>query len=123
VSGTAALLLLFIVLPIVVAPIVIAIVARRSPVLPPGMRISELLEHGEPGDAELLEWENKGPFLFDSRPMVAFHLSVRCDDEQFELDLTQSVPRQFVAGLSKGMMLDVRVSPDRTAGAIVLPMN
>ncbi len=122
-SASTALLLLFVVLPIIAAPIVVAIVARRSPALPAGLRISELLEHGEPATAELLEWKNKGPFLFDGRPMVAFRLAVRSSDEPFELIITQSVPRQLVARLSRGMTLDVRVSPDHIAGAIVLPIN
>ena len=119
-SGPAILLLLFIGLPIVVAPVVIWLVARQSPELPPALRISELLEHGEPAEAELLAWKNKGPFLLDSRPMVACHISVRGGEE---LVITQSIPRPVLNKFVKGMALDVRLSPDRTAGAIVLPMD
>jgi hypothetical protein len=120
-SATAQLLLLFVVLPLIVAPIVIAIVVRRAPTVPPGHLISELLENGEPAEAELIAWKNKGPFLLDGRPMVAFNLSVRSEDEAYQLVIVQSVPRPLIGRLVKGMTLDIRVSPDHTAGAIVLP--
>ncbi len=121
-SQTAALLLLFIVLPLVVAPIVIAFVARRSPALPPGFRTSELLLDGEPAEAELLAWKNKGPFLFDSRPMVEFKLAVRTDaGERIDLVIVQSFPRAVLSQLAEGMTLDIRLSADHTAGAIVPP--
>jgi hypothetical protein len=120
VSGSAVLLLLFIVLPIVVAPVVIWLVARQSPELPRALRISELLEHGEPADAELLAWKNKGPFLLDSRPMVACHVVVHGGEELF---ITQSIPRPVLNKFVKGMTLDIRLSADHTAGAIVLPMD
>jgi hypothetical protein len=123
VSSGTVLVLVFIVAPLVLAPIVIGIVARTSPEVPPELRISELLEHGEAAQAELLEWKRRGPFLFDSRPMVAFRLSVRAAGEPFELQLMQSVPRHFFNRLSKGMTLQVRVSPDHTAGAIVVPVD
>jgi hypothetical protein len=120
VSATAQLLLLFVVLPLVVAPVVVWIVVKRAPEVPAGMHISELLRDGEPAEAELIAWKNKGPFLFDSRPMVAFHLMVQ-GGEPFELFVMQSVPRPVINKLMKGMTLDVRVSPDHTAGAVVLP--
>ncbi|MBA3654083.1 MAG: hypothetical protein H0W70_07795 [Actinobacteria bacterium] len=116
-SQPAALLLLFVVLPLVVTPIVVAIVVRRSPDLPPEYRTSWLLEHGEPVSGELVSWKNKGPFLLDGRPMVAFVVLVAGE----RLDFTQSVPRHVVGELSEGMTLDVRVSPDRRAAAMILP--
>jgi hypothetical protein len=121
VSQTAALLLLFVVLPLIVTPLVVWIVVQRAPDVPAGYRISELLDHGEEANAELIEWKNKGPFLFDSRPMIAYRLSVRTDGEPYELLVTQSTPRDVVARLEQGMTLQVRVSRDRQAGAIVLP--
>jgi len=120
-SQNSAFLLLFVVLPVVMAPIVIALVARRSPDLPAPYRTSQLLLDGEPVRAELLEWKNKGPFLLDGRPMVAFKLQLV--GEATEMSITQSVPRPLIGGLKKGMILDVRVSPDRAAGAIVLPLH
>jgi hypothetical protein len=113
--------LLFVLLPLVLAPLVIWFVARHSPDVPKAYRTSELLLDGEPAQAELLEWKNKGPFLLDSRPMVAFKL--RIIGEDVEMSITQSVPKPLLSGLSEGMTLDVRLSPDRTAGAIVLPLH
>ena len=115
-STTAQLLLLFVVLPLIVTPIVVLIVVRRAPDLPEEYRISSLLDHGEPAQAELLEWKNKGPFLFDSRPMVSFRLKLEGGDE---LVVVQSTPRDVVGRLVRGMPVDVRLSRDRIAGAIV----
>ena len=118
-SGTAWLLLIFIVLPIVVTPFVVSFVARRSPDVPVEHRTSWLLDHGEPMEATLVSWKNKGPFMLDGHPMVAFKLDV----DGAPVDITQPVSRAVVSRLSEGMTLDVRVSPDRRAGAIVLPEN
>ena len=118
-STNAALLVIFVVLPLIVAPVVVMFVARRSPAVPPEHRTSWLLENGEPMSGELVSWKNKGPFLLDSRPMVAFVITV--DGER--VDITQSVPRGVIAKLSEGMTLDLRVSPDRRAAAIVLPVE
>lgn len=122
-SNSAALLLLFVVLPLIVTPIVVAVVVRRSPDLPAEYRISALLDHGEPATAELLAWKNKGPFLLDSRPMVEYKLAVRTSAEPFELSVTQSTPRGAIAQLRPGMTLEVRLSADGRVGAIVLPMD
>jgi hypothetical protein len=123
-SGTAQLLLLFVVLPLAVAPVVVWIVARRAPELAPGLRTSELLRDGEPARAELLSWKDKGPSFLDRRPMVAFQLSVQPADqpgaEPFQLTVTQSVPRVLLKDFREGMTVDVRLSPDRSTGAIVL---
>jgi hypothetical protein len=121
-SDSAALLLLFLVLPIVLAPVVVWIVARRAPTLPPTLRTSQLLLDGEPARAELLEWKDKGPSFLDRRPMVAFKLSVQPSDAgatPFEMTVTQSVPRPLLRQLMPGMEVDVRLGPDRGAGAIV----
>jgi hypothetical protein len=120
VSGTAALLLLFVVLPLVVTPLVVLVVVKRAPDLPDEYRISSLLDHGEAASAELLSWKNKGPFLFDSRPMVEYRLKLESGDE---LAITQSTPRSVVARLQEGMTVDVRLSADHLAGAIVLPAD
>jgi len=116
-------LVLFVLLPLVLAPLVIWFVARRSPELPVEYRISHLLEHGEPAHGELLEWKNKGPFLLDSTPMVEYRLRVTDAGDPFELRITQSTPRRFVNRLQPGMSFDLRLSSDHTAGAIVLPLE
>jgi hypothetical protein len=118
-SANAALLLLFVVLPLIVAPLVIAYVVRRSPEVAPEHRTSWLLEYGEATTGELVSWKNKGPFLFDSSPMVAF--VVMADGERIEI--TQSVPRTVIARLSEGMSVDIRRSPDRQAAAIGFPVE
>ena len=41
--------------------------------------------------------------------------------ETVELVITQSVPRAALSRLHAGMTVDVRLSPDRRAGAVVLP--
>ena len=118
-SANAALLLIFVVLPLVIAPVVVWFVVRRSPELPSQYRISSLLENGEAMRGELISWKNKGPFLFDSRPMVAFRVAV--DGEVVEI--TQSVPRPVLARFSEGMMVEIRMSTDRRAAAIVFPVE
>ena len=118
-SANAALLLIFVVLPLIVAPIVVGYVVRRSPDVPPEHRTSWLLENGELASGELVSWKNKGPFLLDSRPMVAF--VVLAGGERFEI--TQSVSRAVIAKLTEGMPVDIRLSPDRQAAAVVLPVE
>lgn len=115
-SQTVALLLIFVVLPFVVAPIVVALVARRSPSLPAEYRTSELLAHGEVHRGEIVEWTNRGQFL-DRRPMVS--MRVRVGDE--EMIITQSVPRRLLPKVRAGAEVDVRLSADHKAGAVVLP--
>jgi hypothetical protein len=116
--STTAALVIFVVMPLVAAPIVVALVARRSPSMPAGYRTSELLAHGEAASGELVEWANKG-LLLDRRPMVA--MRVRVDvGEPFELTITQSVARADLARLQAGMTVDLRLSPDHRVGAVVL---
>jgi hypothetical protein len=124
-SQASGLLLLFVVLPFIVGGIVMGLVSWRSQGVVPAHRISALLEHGEPGRAEVLDLRTLGSFL-DARPMVAFRLAVRPglageDVEAFELVVTQSVPRRVAAALQPGMVLEIRLSPDHTVGAIVMP--
>ena len=118
-STGVALLLIFVVLPFVVAPIIVSLVARRSPSMPAEYRTSELLAHGEIHRAEVLEWVNRGQFL-DPRPMVSVRLQVDAADP-FELVVTQSVPRRLLGKLRAGEQLEVRLSADHRAGAVVLP--
>ena len=124
-SGATELLLLFVVLPFVVGGIVMGLVSWRSKDVEPAHRISALLEHGDPGQAEVIELRRLGTFL-DVRPMVAFRLAVRAglpgeDVDSFELVVTQSVPRRVAAALEPGMVFEVRLSSDHTHGALVMP--
>jgi hypothetical protein len=125
-SQTSALLLLFIVLPIVAAPLIVALVSWHGQTVPAGLRTSDLLRDGEPAEAELLGWKNRGLFL-DRTPMVAFRLAVQPPGapgaDPIELAVTQSTPRPLLSGLSAGMTIEVRLSPDRTAAAIVWPVS
>ena len=119
------LLLLFIALPFAVGAIVMGLVSWRSQGGAPVHRTSVLLEHGEPARAELLELRTLGSFV-DVRPMVAFRLAVRTgpagdDADPFELVVTQPVARRVAAALQPGMVLEVRLSADHTAGALVMP--
>jgi hypothetical protein len=114
-SGTAWLLVIFIVLPIVVTPFVVAFVSRRSPEVPTEHRTSWLLEHGDATTGVLVAWKNKGPFLLDGHPMVAFTIDV----EGELVELTQPVARDVLAKLDEGMPVEVRRSPDRAAAAIL----
>ena len=121
-SQATSLLLLFVVLPVLVGPLVVMIVSRRAPDSPGQYRTSDLLRDGEPANAELLDSQVKGTFLFDPRPMVAFRLEVhRGDGEPFELTVTQSIPRAMLREFTPGMRLEIRLAADGSAGAIVLP--
>jgi hypothetical protein len=126
-SLSTELLALFVVLPFVVGGIVMAVISARSPNVPVTHTTSGLLANGEPGRAEVLDLRRLGNF-FDVRPMVAFRLQVRPgaageDGEPFELVVTQSVPRRVAATLQPGMVLDVRLSADHLAGAVVIPSD
>jgi hypothetical protein len=112
--------LLFVVLPFVVAPAVIAFVAWRSSGKPPPLRTSAILADGLPAEAEVLAVRMSGSFL-DVRPMVRFSLRVNTgpDDAPFDLQVVQSIPRGVVREIRPGDTVEVRVTPDRSAGAVV----
>lgn len=117
ISQSSALLLLFVVLPVVLAPIVIAYVDRHSPAAKEGERTSDLLRDGEETRAELIRWRLLTTFLFDPRPMVEFELRF---EDGHELTTTQAVPRPLVGDIRTGMEMIVSVNADRSAGAVVL---
>jgi hypothetical protein len=119
-SQNQALLLLFVVLPIVLAVLVFPLVAWRHRNDPKPVLTSEILAHGMPGRAEVLSVKALGSIL-DMRPMVRFHLRVggRVDEEPFELEVVQSLPRSVIADFHPGDEVDVRVTEDRSAGAVV----
>ena len=117
-SDGVALLFLFVILPVFLALAVAALVQWRSAPVPPELRTSDLLRAGSPGEATLLEWRTSGQSFLDRRPMVTFRLSLAGADPT-ELHITQSVTRAVLRSLERGMTVDVRLSPDRKAGAIV----
>lgn len=118
-----AFLLLFVVLPFVVAALVIGFVLWRSPDVQPGTRTSELLADGLPGSGTLVAVRSHASAFLDRRPMASLALEVTPADggPTFELIATQSVPRPILRALKPGIVLDVRYSPDRSAGAVILP--
>jgi hypothetical protein len=106
-------------LPIVLAAVVFPLVAWRSRDTPRPPLTSEILATGIPGEAEILTTKVFGSII-DFRPMVRFRLRVRmAGDAPFELDVFQALPRGVVHALRPGDLVDVRVTADRAAGAIV----
>ena len=122
VAATQALelLLLFVVLPFLVAGVVIAFVSWRAGGGPPPIRTSDVLAEGIPGRAEIVSIRSMGGFL-DGRPMVRIGLRVTAPDPApFDLEITQSIPRGLLRDLSTGDVVDVRLTPDHGTGAVVL---
>jgi hypothetical protein len=119
-TQTQALVVLFVVLPFVVAAVVIAVVSWRSSSDPPPVRTSVIVATGYPATAEVLSIKAVGLFL-DVRPMVRFLLRVNAgpDEAPFELEVIQSLPRAVVRAIQTGDLVEVRVTADRSAGAIV----
>ena len=117
-SQTQALVLLFVVLPFVLAAIVVPLVAWSHSGKPRPVLTSEILAHGDPGQAEIVSVRNMGN-LFDPRPMVRFALKVTADSEPFDLEVVQSFPRDVIRSFHAGDVVQVRLTPDRTAGAVV----
>jgi hypothetical protein len=115
-----ALVFLFVVLPFLVAVPVIYFVGWRWKGKPAPIRTSAILEHGDPAHATVLAIKPLGGFL-DSRPMIRFSLRVTAGggEEPFDLEVTQSMPRAVSREIRVGETIDVRVTPDHSAGAVV----
>ena len=114
------LILLFLVLPFLVAGGVIAFISWRSDGGPPPVRTSDVLATGDVGQAEVLAVKNMGGFM-DPRPMIRVSLRVTMSEgAPFDLEVTQSIPRPFLGDVAPGNVTEVRVTPDRQTGAIVL---
>ena len=84
------------------------------------MLTSEILATGERADGEIVSVRNLGTIV-DLRPMVKVVLNITTHDggEPFELEVVQSFPRSVIYSLRPGERVDVRLSPDRSAGAVV----
>ena len=118
-SPTQALVLLFVVLPFAVAAVVIPFVAWRHSGDPKPVLTSDILAHGIPARAEILSVRQLGTII-DLRPMVRFMLRVTVGaDAPFELEVIQSLPRYAVRDFRPGDHVEVRVTADHSAGAVV----
>jgi hypothetical protein len=113
------LVILFVLLPIVVAAIMVPLMVWRLSKGPRPILTSELLAHGTPADGKILSVRSLGNVL-DPRPMVRFKLEVTVEpsEETFELEVVQSFPRSLVHLFRPGDLVRLRLSPDRSAGAI-----
>jgi hypothetical protein len=119
ITQVQALVVLFVVLPFVVAAGVIAFVSWRSSDGPPPVRTSDILATGDPGEAEVLAIRSFGGLL-DTRPMVRLDLRVTTATiPAFDLQVTQSLPRPYARALRVGDRVEVRVLPDRSGAAVV----
>jgi hypothetical protein len=118
-SETQALVVLFVVLPFVVAAVVVPLAVWRLSRGPKPVLTSDILAYGDPAEAEVISVRNVGG-LFDPRPMVRFQLRVTPSGEApFELEVVQSLPRAVIGRFRPGETVEVRLTPDRSAGAIV----
>jgi hypothetical protein len=120
VTQIQALIALFVLLPFVVAAGVIAFVSWRWKGRPPPVRTSTILAEGYAAEAEVLAVKTLGGFL-DMRPMVRFSLRVTAGpgEAPFELEVVQSLPRDAVREIRAGDVVEVRLTADRSAGAVV----
>jgi len=119
ITQVQALVVLFVVLPFVVAAGVIWFVSWRSKGDAPPVRTSTILADGDPGDAEVLAIRAFGGML-DTRPMVRLDLRISTGGRPpFDLQVTQSLPRPFARALRIGDRVEVRVLPDGSGAAVI----
>jgi hypothetical protein len=118
-SQVQALVILFVVLPFVVAGGVIGFINWRSRDEPAPVRTSDILATGDAGRAEILAVRSFGGLL-DTRPMIRLDLRITTGDgAMFDLQVTQSFPRPYARTLRPGDHVEVRVTADRAAAAVV----
>lgn len=126
-SPTQALVVLFVFLPFALAALVIPFVAWRHRGDPKPFLTSEILATGVRGRAEIVSVRSLGSVV-DLKPMVRFMLRVDAGGpdpdgsggEPFDLEVVQSIPRSLVGVYRAGDTVEVRLTPDRSAGAVVL---
>jgi hypothetical protein len=114
------LVLIFVVLPIVLAAVLVPLMVWRNSRGPRPVLTSEILASGVRGEAEIVSVRTVGSIL-DPRPMVRFQLKVKAapDEPPFDLEVVQSLPRYVIGEFRSGEVVEVRLTPDRTAGAVV----
>jgi hypothetical protein len=119
-SQGQGLLLIFVVLPIVVAAVLVPFLVWRKSRGPRPVLTSEILATGERGEAEIVSVRTVGNIL-DPRPMVRFQLKVKASpaEPSFDLEVVQSLPRYVIGDFRSGDVVEVRFTPDRAAGAVV----
>lgn len=113
------LVIIFVVLPIVAAVVILPLLVRWLSKGPTPILTSELLATGTPAEGKILNVRSLGNIL-DVRPMVRFDLeaTVEGGGEPFELQVVQSFPRSVVGSLKPGDIVRLRLSPDRSTGAV-----
>lgn len=113
------LVILFVLLPIVAAAVIVPLMVRWLSKGPRPTLTSELLASGTPGEGRILRVRTLGN-IFDVRPMIKFDLeaTVQGGDQPFDLEVVQSFPRAMSGHFRPGDIVQLRVSPDRSAGAI-----
>lgn len=117
-SQTQALVILFVVVPVVAAAVIVPLMVWWMSKGPKPVLTSELLAHGVPAQGEILRVRSLGNVL-DVRPMVRFTLRVTMDGgEPFEMEVVQALPRSMVGVFRPGDLVRLRLAPDRSAGAI-----
>lgn len=119
-SQEEGLVLLFLVLPFVVAGVLVPFMVWRSSRGPRPILTSEILASGIRGEAEILSVRTLGSIL-EVRPMVRFELRVTPgpDEQPFQLQVVQSLPRSVISEFRSGDVVEVRFTPDHAAGAVV----
>lgn len=119
-TTTQALVVLFVVLPFALAAVIVPVVGWWSSRGPKPVLTSEILASGLPARAEILSVRPMGGFL-DMRPMVRFKLRVTAEpaEEPFDLEVVQSLPRDLVRDFRAGDSVQIRLTKDRSAGAVV----
>lgn len=119
-TTTQALVVLFVLLPFALAAVIVPLVAWRWSKGPRPVLTSEILARGVPAEAEILSVRPLGTIL-DVRPMVRFQLLVTSarSEERFELEVVQSLPRAVLRDFKPGDIVEIRLTEDHAAGAIV----
>jgi len=120
-SPNQALVVLFVFLPFAAAALVVPLVVWRHRDDPKPVLTSEILATGASAEAEILSVRSLGNIL-DMRPMVRFVLRVRAEvgEDPFQLEVVQSLPRSLIGVYKAGDFVEVRLTPDHSAGAVVV---
>ena len=113
-------MILFVVLPFVLAAILVPIMVWRNSGGSPPVLTSEVLATGLPGRAEILSVRTLGSIV-EVRPMVRFVLQITpaAGGDPFDLEVVQALPRGVIGRFRKGDTVEVRFTADHAYGAVV----